>query len=96
MADQSMSNSTIVERNIQLTGEITRYFLQNPTVLEQLPAQFELILLPEDDPALVQYSLRLLHDAAGDGDPVVFVRIASSQRPLREQNKPEFYVPLAA
>ncbi|MBI1293612.1 hypothetical protein GC175_01475 [bacterium] len=96
MADQSMSNSTIVDRNIQLTGEITRYFLQNPAVLEQLPAQFELILLPEDDPDLVQYSLQLLHDAGGDGDPVVFVRFASSRRPLLEQNKPEFYVPLAA
>jgi hypothetical protein len=96
MADQSMRNSTIVERNIQLTGEITRYFLQNPTVLEQLPAQFELILLPEDDPDLVQYSLQLLHGAAGDGDPVVFVRFASIQPPLLEQNKPEFYVPLAA
>lgn len=91
-----MNKSAIVERNVQLTGEITRYFLQNPTVLEQLPAQFELILLPEDDPDLVRYSLQLLHHAAGDGDPVVFVRIASSRRPLLEQNKPEFYVPLAA
>jgi hypothetical protein len=40
--------------------------------------------------------LQLLHDAGGDGDPVVFVRFASSRRPLLEQNKPEFYVPLAA
>ena len=40
----------VVERNVRLTGEIIKYVLNNPKILEVLPEKFELVLLPEDDP----------------------------------------------
>jgi hypothetical protein len=43
-------NKEVVDRNDRLTGEITKYMLNNPKILEVLPEKFELVLLPEDDP----------------------------------------------
>jgi hypothetical protein len=40
-------NDKVVERNVHLTGEIVKYILDNPKMLDVLPEKFELVLLPE-------------------------------------------------
>ena len=52
--------SDVVERNLRLTGEIMRYLLNNPHVFNSLPDNFELVVLPEDDPDIRLYNLNLL------------------------------------
>ena len=46
----------IVERNIQLTGEIMRYLMAHPQVFDSLPDKFELVILPEDYPEMRLYN----------------------------------------
>lgn len=82
----------IVERNIRLTGEIIRYILNNPKVLDVLPDKFELVLLPEDDPEIRQLNLELLDKYGSEGKSIVFARIKSSAR----QIKSSIFVPMAA
>lgn len=86
----------VVERNIQLTGELMRYLLEHPQVFQSLPDQFELIILPEDDPELRLYNLELLDKYGTEGKPVVFVRMPVKQDKAISQQYLNLYVPVAA
>jgi hypothetical protein len=46
MAKPKVKNE-VVGRNVRLTGEIIKYMLNNPKMLDVLPEKFELVLLPE-------------------------------------------------
>ena len=52
--------SDVVERNLWLTGETMRYLLNNPQVFKSLPNNFELVVLPDDEPDIRLYNLDLL------------------------------------
>ncbi len=83
----------VVERNVKLTGDIIRYILNNPKVLDVLPDKFELVLLPEDDPEVRQLNLDLLDRFGSEGKPIVFARIKVSD--LASKAPPSIFVPVA-
>jgi hypothetical protein len=84
--------SGIVERNIRLTGKIMEYMIGHPQIFEALPDDFELVILPEDDPEISQFNLDLLNKRGRKGKPIVFARIKTSARTIR----PSIFVPVAA
>ena len=90
-----MMDDQIVERNLSLVAEVTQFILQDPSILDRLPSDFQLVVLPEDDPELSLYNLGLLTERARPDKPVVMVRLASSQAGF-EHSPPQLYVPLAA
>ena len=49
----------VVERNIALLGDVMRYLLSEPQLFASLPENFELVILPDDDPVLRRYNLEL-------------------------------------
>ena len=57
----------VVERNIILVGEIMRYLLNHPQVFNSLPDNFELVILPDDDPEMRLYNLELLDIYGSEG-----------------------------
>jgi len=85
----------VVERNIALFGEVMQYLLEKPQIIESLPDNFELVILPDDDPVLRRYNLELLNVRDPGDKPVVFVRLQSSRTALVSQPRPSLYVPLA-
>jgi len=82
----------VTKRNIALTGEIMRYLLDNPTVFESLPDNFELVVLPEDDPEVSMFNLDLLKKYGSEGKPIVFARVKSDATKI----EPSIFVPVAA
>ncbi len=84
----------IVGRNIALLGNLMRYLLAEPQILNSLPDNFELVILPEDDAEMRQYNLELLDTYGSEGKPVVFVRIESSKETDFKRAHPRLYVPL--
>ncbi len=88
------ANPDIVERNIHLTGQIMQYLLDHPNVFDVLPDDFELVILPEDDPEISQFNLELLNKHGSEGKPIVFARIETSSMP--EKIKPSIFVPVPA
>lgn len=84
-------NPNIAKRNIALTGEVMRYLLGNPKVFESLPDNFELVILPEDDPEISMFNLDLLKKYGSEGKPIVFARIKSDAAKL----EPSIFVPVA-
>ena len=90
----SASDTTVVSRNIALTSEVLRSMLEEPDVLDQLPANFELVVLPDDDPELRLYNLELLDKYGSEGKPVVFVRMSAGQKQPANGVPVSFYVPV--
>jgi hypothetical protein len=84
----------MVERNIELTGEIMQHLLSHPEIFDALPDQFELVILPEDDPEVRSYNLELLDQFGSEGKPNVFARIQSRHRASSAQISPSLFIPL--
>jgi len=93
MAERKVKNE-VVERNVRLTGEIIKYILNNPKMLDVLPDKFELVLLPEDDPEVRQLNFDLLDKYGNEGKPIVFARI--NTHAMTAAWKPSIFVPVAA
>jgi hypothetical protein len=92
----STRKKNIVERNIALLGRLIQYLLVNPQVFNSLPDNFELVILPEDDPQMRLYNLELLDAYGSEGKPVVLVRMKTSREIDFERARPSLYVPVAA
>ena len=86
--------SDAVERNLALSGEVMRYMLNQPQVFHALPHQFELVILPEDDPEMRLYNLDLLDRFGSEGRAIVIVRLRMHEAD-RSQLNPSIFVSIA-
>ncbi len=82
--------------NLDMHSVFMRYVLNHPEILDQLPSDFRLLILPTDDPALSQRNLELLQTQSDSGKPLVIVRLQARTILDLETYSPEVYVPLAA
>lgn len=98
MAESKLSGNSkqVVERNIALTGQFTRYLMEHPALFAALPDQFELVLLPQNDTELQLYNLHLLEKFGSEDRPVVLARMNGAGVEVTAQPPPQIYVPLAA
>ena len=85
----------VVERNIRLVGNLMQFLFKQPQLLDSLPQDFELVILPDDDPEMRLYNLELLNSYDRAEKPVVFARIKSSEESVSKQVKPSLYVPIS-
>ena len=86
----------VVERNLVLSAALMRYMLNQPQIFHALPDQFELVILPEDDPEIRLYNLELLDKYGSEGRAVVFARIKMHQADSMIQTTPSIFVPIEA
>ncbi|MEA3338525.1 MAG: DUF5647 family protein, partial [Chloroflexota bacterium] len=84
----------VVERNLRLTGDIMRYLLNNPQIFDSLPNNFELVILPDDDPDIRLYNLDLLDKYGSEGQPIVFARIRSKPTHISDSINPSLFAPI--
>jgi len=84
----------IAERNITLVGQIMEYLIDHPKVFDVLPDNFELVVLPEDDPEISMFNLELLNKYGSEGKPIVFARVKLGNE--FKHFEPNIFVPVAA
>ena len=98
MAKTEISSAppNVVERNIALLGNLMSYLLSNPALFNSLPDNFEMVILPDDDPEMRLYNLELLDTYGSEGKPVVFVRMPSGKSIDFSKTRPNLYIPVAA
>ena len=95
MAETTVNTpAAAVERNIQLAGDVMRYLMDHPRILDSLPDKFELVILPEDDPEMRLYNLELLDRYGSEGKPVVLARLKARRDNAPAQIAPDLFVPL--
>jgi hypothetical protein len=63
------------ERNIELSAEFSRYLFEHPEMEEKIPADAEIILLPQFDEELKKNNLKLGKLSESEGSKVVYVSI---------------------
>lgn len=67
----------VVERNMMLSFEFSRYLIDHPEIEAQVPEGACVVLLPEDDPELCAYNRRVCEEQRVAGQPVVYIRLSS-------------------
>lgn len=70
-----MSSEDIINKNIDLSTEFSRYVMEHPEFAEKIPDDAVVVLLPEYDPELCEANLALARQRKGSEQPIVYVRI---------------------
>ena len=65
----------MIERNIELSAEFSRYLFEHPEIEEKIPLGAEIIFLPEFDQDLKEFNLRMGKDIEAKGEKVIFIVI---------------------
>ena len=72
----------MIERNIEISAEFSRYLFEHPELEEKLPIGAEVILLPEFDRELKEYNLKLGKIIESEQGEVVYIAIISMRPKL--------------
>jgi len=65
----------LIERNIEMSAEFSRYLFEHPEVEEQIPQDAEIVLLPEFDHELKAFNLGLGEMIENEGGKVFYITI---------------------
>ena len=71
----STNEEKLVERNIELSAELSRYLFEHPEIEAKIPIEAEIILLPEFDQELKEFNLNLGKNIEASGNKVIYVTI---------------------
>jgi hypothetical protein len=73
----------MINRNIELSAEFSRFLFDHPEFEEKIPLGAEIIFLPEFDPELKTLNLDLGKKLETSGERVVYIKIKRlNPRPL--------------
>ena len=70
-----MTKDDIVRKNLDLHEEWMKYVFENQDVLDRIPKNAVLVILPEDDEELYRENYKVLEENKGKGIPVFVVRM---------------------
>ena len=79
-----MKKEQAIKKNLDLLNEFMKYAFENPKVLEGIPPEAELIILPIDDPELYEYNKKAADKMMSKGGKVVFVKMKKPEIPFPE------------
>ena len=65
----------IFMRNSELSMEFSKYVLEHPEIDELLTEEKLIIFLPEFDPELKEFNMRMAKDIETEGREVLFVKV---------------------
>jgi hypothetical protein len=65
----------MIELNIELSAEFSRYLFEHPEIEERIPVDAEIILLPDFDRELKEYNFQLGRNIENEGGKVFYISI---------------------
>jgi hypothetical protein len=71
----AVTNPKMIERNIELSAEFSRYLFDHPDLEEIVPPDSEIVFLPEFDNDLKSFNLKLGKKLQKSGTPVIYIKI---------------------
>jgi len=79
------SDDELFIKNVMLTTEFNKYLLEHPEVLDKIPDNANVVILPADDPEFCQKMIALTRQHQQIDDvkdrPIVFVRVGKMAPP---------------
>ena len=82
--DNTMTKDVAIKKNLDLLNEFMKYSFNNPEVLENIPPDAEVIILPINDPELREYNKKMADKMLSQGKKVVLVRMKRPDLPVPE------------
>ena len=68
-----MTKNETIKRNLDLLNEFMKIAFDQPQILDKIPKESELIILPENDPELYAANLKIKQSLEEEGKKVVVV-----------------------
>ena len=90
-----MTNEEMGNKNTDLENVFIQYILDHSDFLDTLPSDFQLVILPEDDPELAKKNHELLK-TQNFGKPIVVVRMKTPKPAKMRVSRPKVQVLAAA
>ncbi len=75
-----MTKNEIVSENLDLLNEFMKLAFDNPQILDEIPSDSELIILPENDPELFDANLKIKKSLEKKGQKFVTVRMKRPEK----------------
>ena len=70
-----VTNHKMIERNIELSAEFSRYLFDHPELGKNIPTDSEIVFLPDFDDDLKSFNIELGKMLQESGTPVVYIKI---------------------
>jgi hypothetical protein len=70
-----MIKDAAVKKNLDLLNEFMKYAFDNPEVLEKIPPEAEIVILPIDDQELCVYNKKMADKLFSQGKTIVLVKM---------------------
>ena len=75
-----MNKEKIVKKNLDLLDEFMKYAFDHPDILDEIPRDANLVLLPERDSSLEKANKKILSKLKARGEQTVAIRIRTTKR----------------
>ena len=75
-----MKKETTTKKNLDLLDEFMKYAYDHPDILDQLPRETNLVILPDRDPALEKENKKTLNRLKAKGEEVIAIRLRTTRR----------------
>ena len=70
-----MSERELIEKNMNLTIEFSKYIFEHPELEDKIPKGSQVVLLPEYDKELYEYNLMIAEKQREPEQPVAYIKI---------------------
>jgi hypothetical protein len=70
-----MKKEVAIKRNFDLLNEFMKYAFENPDVMEKIPPEAELVILPIDDQQMYEYNKKMADKMYSQGKSVVLAKM---------------------
>ena len=70
-----MRKDSAVKKNLDLLSEFMRYAFENPEILDKIPPDAEVVILPFNDQKLCEYNRKMADKMFSQGRSIVFVKM---------------------
>jgi hypothetical protein len=70
-----MKKDTAIKKNLDLLNEFMKYAFESPEILEKIPPESKLVILPIGDQELYKYNEKMANKMFSQGENVVLVKM---------------------
>lgn len=77
-----MKKESVVKKNLDLLDEFMKYAFDHPDILDEVPRDASLVILPEGDLSLEKENRRILKKLKAKGEEVVAVKLKATRRKI--------------
>ena len=74
-----MEKDELTKRNLDLLDGFMRYAFEHPGILDQIPQDAQIVILPTDDPELSAENRRMASTLCARGEKVVLIKLKKAE-----------------